>query len=58
VGQWVWLCLINQSLASLEVEALGKLGPKYFRPFLLGEVVYRLQLLTDARSTLSSMSTC
>jgi hypothetical protein len=33
VGQWVWLRLLHQPMASLEVKGHGKLGPRYFRPF-------------------------
>jgi hypothetical protein len=53
VGQWVWLRLISRSLASLEVQGRGKLGPKYFRPFMvlerIGEVAYMLQLPSGAK---------
>jgi hypothetical protein len=53
VGQWVWLGLINRSLASLEVRGRGKLRPKYFGPFKvlerIGEVAYKLQLPVDAK---------
>jgi hypothetical protein len=48
VGDWVWLQLIHQPLASLDVRGRGKLGPKFYGPFRvlekIGDVVYRLQL--------------
>jgi hypothetical protein len=53
VGQWVWLRLISRPLASLEVQGRGKLGPKYFGPFMvlerIGEVAYKLQLPAGAK---------
>jgi hypothetical protein len=53
VGDWVWLRLIHQPLASLDVMGRGKLGPKFYGPFLvlekIGDVAYSLQLLTDTK---------
>jgi hypothetical protein len=48
VGQWVWLRLISQPLALLDVRGRRKLGPKYFGTFKvvewIGTVAYKLQL--------------
>jgi hypothetical protein len=53
VGQWVWVRLLHQPLASLDVRGRSNLDPKYFRSYQiverLGMVAYRLQLPAGAR---------
>jgi hypothetical protein len=48
VGQWVWLRLLHRPLALLDIKGQGKLGPKFYGPFLIlekiGDVAYRLKL--------------
>jgi hypothetical protein len=45
-GQWVWLRLLHQPIASLDVKNRGKLRPKFYGPFKIvekiGDVAYRL----------------
>jgi hypothetical protein len=47
-GQWVWLCLLHWSIASLNVKGKGKLGPNFYGLFQVmervGEVAYKLKL--------------
>jgi hypothetical protein len=38
-GQWVWLRLLHHPMASLDVQGLGKLGPKFYGPFEIEERV-------------------
>jgi hypothetical protein len=33
VDQWVWLRVLHQAMASLDVKGKGKLGQKYYGPF-------------------------
>jgi hypothetical protein len=53
VDDWVWLHLLNRSIASLEVKGHGKLGPKFYGPFRIlgrvGLVAYKLELPPGAR---------
>jgi hypothetical protein len=53
VGQWVWLRLLHRPIASLDVWGHGKLGLKFYDPYMViervGEVAYRLQLSAGAR---------
>jgi hypothetical protein len=53
VGAWVWLRLLHRPMSSLDVQGHGKLGPKFYGPFLITEridnVVYRLQLPAGAK---------
>jgi hypothetical protein len=53
IGEWVWLWLLHRSIASLEVQARGKMGPKFYSPFMItewiGDVAYRLQQPADAK---------
>jgi hypothetical protein len=53
VGAWVWLRLLHRPMSSLDVQGRGKLGPKFYGPFLITEridnVVYRLQLPAGAK---------
>lgn len=48
VGDWVWLRLLHQPIASLNVKGRGKLGPKFYGPYevveRIGLVAYRLCL--------------
>jgi hypothetical protein len=38
-GDWVWLRLLHQPIASLKVEGRGKLGPKFYGMFKVIERV-------------------
>jgi hypothetical protein len=53
VGAWVWLRLLHRPMASVNVQDRGKLGPKFYGPFLITEriddVAYRLQLPVGAK---------
>jgi hypothetical protein len=53
VGQWVWLRLLHQPIASLDIKGCGKLGPKFYGPFQIlervGDVAYKLKLPTGAK---------
>jgi hypothetical protein len=53
VGQWVWLRLLQRSVASLPAQSHSKLGPRFFGPFKIvarvGDVAYKLQLQAGAR---------
>jgi hypothetical protein len=48
VDDLVWLWLLHQPVASLDIRSRGKLGPKFYGPFCvvekLGEVAYKLEL--------------
>lgn len=48
VGDWVWLRLLHQPVASLNVKGRGKLEPKFYGPYEVLEricaVAYRLRL--------------
>jgi hypothetical protein len=51
-GQWVWLRLLHRPMASLDVQGLGKLGPKFYGPFEIeehvSEVAYKQKLSVGA----------
>jgi hypothetical protein len=53
VGDWVWLRLLHQLLASLNNTNRSKLGPKFYGPFQIleriGDVAYKLQLPQGAK---------
>jgi hypothetical protein len=53
VGAWVWLRFLHRPMASVNVQGRGKLGPKFYGPFLITEciddVAYRLQLPVGAK---------
>jgi hypothetical protein len=48
MGDWVWLCLLHQPMASLNIKCRGKLQPKFFGPFKIlscvGEAADKLEL--------------
>jgi hypothetical protein len=50
IGEWTWLLLLHRPIASLDIQSQGKLGLKFYGPFLItkrvGDVAYRLQLST------------
>lgn len=53
VGQWVWLRLHHRAAISLGRPTLGRLSPRFFRPYQIvqrvGTVSYRLKLPPCAR---------
>lgn len=48
LGEWVWLHLVHPRMVSLNVQGLGKLGPKFYGPIQIvecvGDVAYKLAL--------------
>jgi hypothetical protein len=52
-GQWVWLRLLHQPAASMDIKDGGKLGSRFYGPFKIlervGIIAYKLQLLVGAR---------
>jgi hypothetical protein len=39
ISEWAWLQLLNRPIASLNVSARGKLGPKFYEPFKITELI-------------------
>jgi hypothetical protein len=53
IGNWVWLCLINRPVASLDIKGRSRPGPHFYGPFQIiekiGKVAYKLNLPIDAK---------